>query len=481
MDEIEKTELLLFQLGPVQEFIAQAATVGDLWAGSYLLSSLVWAGLEKIPDKEKNVIFPDLLTDTVRKALEDDKIPTIPNRFLAKIPVGRGKAIAEEVKEIIKKELDGYVEKLGLGYDGKKIAKKQVDQFLQMTWAVLPNPIGIGKKGKMGEDYKSIGRKLAMRRNVREFEAWKEAGEAVDEKGRNLPKDFLSGKESAIRDGRGAMNLIKEMLAANNGKEKKEVFEVGDDGKMHKSKYIAVIAMDGDRMGETLSGFEEEDDHREFSRSLASFAGKVNGIIEQYNGYLIYDGGDDVLAVVPAKQAVDCAKTLRNKFGEMVQGKTASVGIAVGHVSVPLQDLVHKAHSAESRAKSSYDRDALAVSVFKRSGEILEWGCKWNSKALDIYNELRGSLSDNLSRRFPYKLAELLRPYGDITVRMKDVVVAEFEHVWKQSTQKVMTAELADAITQYLGDVFGERGKPADFLNLFLCETFIDRPREGEV
>ena len=31
-------ELLLFQLGPVQEFIAQAATVGDLWAGSYLLS-----------------------------------------------------------------------------------------------------------------------------------------------------------------------------------------------------------------------------------------------------------------------------------------------------------------------------------------------------------------------------------------------------------------------------------------------------------
>ena len=64
---------------------------------------------------------------------------------------------------------------------------------------------------------------------------------------------------------------------------------------------------------------------------------------------------------------------------------------------------------------------------------------------------------------------------------MKDVVVAEFEHVWKQSTQKVMTAELADAITQYLGDVFGERGKPADFLNLFLCETFIDRPREGEV
>ena len=36
--EYKGKELLLFQLGPVQEFIAQAATVGDLWAGSYLLS-----------------------------------------------------------------------------------------------------------------------------------------------------------------------------------------------------------------------------------------------------------------------------------------------------------------------------------------------------------------------------------------------------------------------------------------------------------
>ena len=72
--EYKDKELLLFQLGPVQEFIAQAATVGDLWAGSYLLSMLVWAGLQKVPDKESKVVFPDLSTDTVRKALEEGKI-----------------------------------------------------------------------------------------------------------------------------------------------------------------------------------------------------------------------------------------------------------------------------------------------------------------------------------------------------------------------------------------------------------------------
>ena len=39
--EERQRELLLFQLGPVQEFIAQARSTRDLWSGSYMLSWLV--------------------------------------------------------------------------------------------------------------------------------------------------------------------------------------------------------------------------------------------------------------------------------------------------------------------------------------------------------------------------------------------------------------------------------------------------------
>jgi CRISPR-associated protein Cmr2 len=456
-------ELLLFQLGPVQEFIAQAETVGDLWAGSYLLSMLVWAGLNQVPEKEENVVFPDLSSDVVRTALEDNMIPTIPNRFLAWCNAGEGEKVAADVKMAIKGKLDEYISSLKFDEHKQKAAQTQANQFLQMTCAILPNPTG-----KMGEDYKAIGRKLAMRRNVREFEPWREDAPTGI-------KDFLSGKETAISNGRGAMNLVKEKLACDNDKRDFDV----------EGNYIAVIAMDGDKMGETLSSFEDENEHRAFSSKLAEYACEVSPIIEKYNGALIYDGGDDVLAVVPAKKAIDCAKELRNMLTEKVKGKdektlTASAGIAVGHKSVPLQDLVHKAHAAESRAKNSYNRDALAVSVFKRSGEILEWGCKWGSKAFDIYKELSESLKDSLSRRFPYKLAELLQPYGDISGDMKEIVQVEFEHAWERSTQKAMSASFADAVSQYLNDVFDESGKPTDFLDLFLCETFINRPREGE-
>ena len=38
------TQFFLFQVGPVQEFIAQARSTRDLWSGSYLLSWLMAAG-----------------------------------------------------------------------------------------------------------------------------------------------------------------------------------------------------------------------------------------------------------------------------------------------------------------------------------------------------------------------------------------------------------------------------------------------------
>lgn len=40
--------LLKFQIGPVQDFIAQARSTRDLWSGSYLLSWLMAAGLAKL-------------------------------------------------------------------------------------------------------------------------------------------------------------------------------------------------------------------------------------------------------------------------------------------------------------------------------------------------------------------------------------------------------------------------------------------------
>lgn len=461
----EQKELLLFQLGPVQEFIAQAETIGDLRVGSELLSELTAAALEVIPNYETDAVFP---------AVSRGGLKGIPNRFLVFVPKGEGEALAMAAVEAAGKKLADVAEASwktlkGIPQGRHDAYMEQVKSFLQTTWAVLKDPTG-----DMGDDYKTIGKLMAMRRNVRSFDAWSEESSAA-------VKDFLSGKEAALdvvgndasnrNSGRGAMNLIKKARTTD------------DDAVVARKLggYIAVIAMDGDRMGGKLSSFDTQDRHRRFSEKLAEFARQVK--IDPEDGVLIYAGGDDVLAVVKATRAVAIARNLAERFRATISedGVTASAGIAIGSSKSPLQNLIHEAHAAESRAKHGYGRNALAVSVLKRSGEILKWGCNWyNLSAFDIYDRLTeqgGAFS-----RFAYKLAGFLEPYalqkGDLdeTNGMRRVVLEETLHTLKQ-TEGACDVLSRECLEAYLNEP-SVKAHPEDFLGLFMCEAFINRPRD---
>lgn len=127
--------LLAMSFGPVQTFITQARSTSDLWAGSHLLSSLVWEGLKVIcealgPDA---VLFPNLrgvaavdrwLVESApahrREAWErrfekievqwlgssTDSNPlfaaTLPNKFMAIVPARRAQELAEKVTAAVR-------------------------------------------------------------------------------------------------------------------------------------------------------------------------------------------------------------------------------------------------------------------------------------------------------------------------------------------------------------------------------------------
>ena len=315
------------------------------------------------------------------------------------------------------------------------------------------------------------------------------------------------------------------------------------------SPYIAVLALDGDEMGKWVSGAKTPEFlhqlapkardylgthgaaglhrlltpsyHLQFSEALANFAmHKARAIVESHGGDLIYAGGDDVLAILPSTRAIACAQALRAAFrtdydnGRLYPGSHSelSCGIAIGHQNAPLQMLVKEAQRAEQRAKHDYGRAALAISLYKRSGEIIEWGCKWTGNALDLMARVTAlTNAGKLSGRFPYALAALLQPYaldgeqdaGKLAA-MRPVVAAEVRHVLSRQGTGLSPAEresLVGEIDRYLAACWNpesgvlspasrpgdarrrtqdpERGKtrPRDFLNLFLAETFINRHR----
>lgn len=291
-DDNSKNSLLLFQLGPVQSFIAQAETLGDLAVGSSILSEVTAAAIQSFDGWQDALVFPS--------PKDNPKLKGIPNRFLMFVPKGRGEEIAEVCEKAARDALKAIANKVSIDADKKEAFDKQVNQFLQITWAVLEEPTG-----DMGKDYKAIGKLMAMRRNTREFDAWLEEGYGQK-------KDFLSGKEVALLNGRGAMNLIKQFRA----EQESDRFKIPESLKPSKDKkgvYLAVIAMDGDQMGKTLSGFKNIDDHRAFSERLGAFANSVKEDIPE-DGLLIYAGGDDVLAVVKADVAIDVANKLQTNL-----------------------------------------------------------------------------------------------------------------------------------------------------------------------
>lgn len=195
-------------------------------------------------------------------------------------------------------------------------------------------------------------------------------------------------------------------------------------------KYYAVLAFDGDKIGKWVSGENlkernpdfvlDESYLKEFSDKLNQFTMIAKKIVDDCNGKLIYAGGDDVLALLPSEVSIDCAQRLNKEFGKLKINEVAfesSCGIAIGHVKIPLQDIVKQAQQSEKDAKNVYGRNALSIHILKRSGEIIKWGSKFdNAKNFELLNTLifraNNSKSVNdISEKFLYDFMKVLYRY----------------------------------------------------------------------
>jgi len=143
--------------------------------------------------------------------------------------------------------------------------------------------------------------------------------------------------------------------------------------------YYVLLQADGDNMGQAIDNQPDLQSHQRLSKALSEFAAGVSGIVEKHDGVPIFSGGDDVLAYLPLHTVLQCANDLAEKFEERLKGfsfrdgaveksPTLSIGIAVVHHLDPLSDSLELTRQAEKEAKGVTGKDALAVTVSKRSG-----------------------------------------------------------------------------------------------------------------
>ncbi len=161
------------------------------------------------------------------------------------------------------------------------------------------------------------------------------------------------------------------------------------------SPYYALIQMDGDHMGTIINGAKDKDAHSKISEALSTFAHEEAAKIVQKDrpGRLVYAGGDDMIAFFPLIGLLRMVNELQEQYTKTVSEKvpdekktqvTASMGIAIAHHFTPLSLVRQAVLEAEQLAKNRYNRNALVVTIMRRSGEQTRVGCHWKYKGLKL-------------------------------------------------------------------------------------------------
>jgi CRISPR-associated protein Cmr2 len=185
-----KGALLSFSVGPVQGFINASRRLSDLWAGSYLLSESLWQSMVPLVEMlgPDHVVYPSLrgqalldrwlvdrweadscrevfsqgLLGEVKFSMQQQlsrrlRIPSLPNRFVALVPVDEVEELAARCEEGVRsfwryrgtEAVEALCEAMkqndkNSAWDGIDVgeavehAVRQVEDLLEVSWAASP-------------------------------------------------------------------------------------------------------------------------------------------------------------------------------------------------------------------------------------------------------------------------------------------------------------------------------------------------------
>lgn len=197
------------------------------------------------------------------------------------------------------------------------------------------------------------------------------------------------------------------------------------------SSFYAMVIMDGDSLGSQMS---DPDKQKAISRGLNTFTRTVPEVVREHDGFLVYAGGDDVLAMATVDSAVGMAAALRKTYARIFEeenegqrpGKkittSLSGGIEFAHIKTPLTFVLNDAHDLlDGVAKDQTGRDSLAVRVWKPGGCHLQWSQPWDHLQKGFSESDTDQLRDLVARfrereavspftnRFMFRISDLLQ------------------------------------------------------------------------
>lgn len=179
--------------------------------------------------------------------------------------------------------------------------------------------------------------------------------------------------------------------------------------------YYALLVADGDSMGSVLSKMGKPEEHRRLSQALSAFAVEAHRILTDYGGTPIYVGGDDIMAYLPLHRALDCLAELEQTFRQHPDiPATLSGGLVVAHYLHPLSEVLTLARQAEKQAKRMPGKNALCITLSKRSGAARTVRDRWPALVARLKQLAEFHRQEWISARSAYELQRLHQVLGGL-------------------------------------------------------------------
>lgn len=190
------------------------------------------------------------------------------------------------------------------------------------------------------------------------------------------------------------------------------------------SPFYAILLMDGDSLGVQMSDAAKQ---QGISNGLNNFTAGVPNIVEQHSGFLVYAGGDDVLAILPQPFALACAVAIQQHYDACFEDEnkkldakhqiTTSISGAINfaHYKTPLTRILQDSHALlDNVAKDATGRNSLAIRLWKPGGLNAEWAAPWPYvRALQVISQqVAEHLQGDLARGFFFKLETVINDLG---------------------------------------------------------------------
>lgn len=162
------------------------------------------------------------------------------------------------------------------------------------------------------------------------------------------------------------------------------------------SGYLAIIHQDLDRLGRQLDNNRDRAWHEQVSAALAGLANAQIDSIEALSvlGRVVYAGGDDLLALVPAEHALTAARSARalvaEHLGDVLSRPDVSCSVVFMPSAFPFQRALGLARDALKRSKDQ-GRNRLTVQVLSGGTVRSSVTTMWTNDPIDRLLRLAAS------------------------------------------------------------------------------------------